>query len=83
MAEYHKNRGPVETSEVRDADLDAGEMEKYYTLAAEYTLDDDLDIGGSGGDEQTIEQEYQAYITAPLSSKTISILRFWEAGNFF
>jgi hypothetical protein len=86
MAEYRKNRGPVETPEARGgsgADLEAGKMEKYYSLTGEYTLDDNMVIGGLEGDEQTIEQEYQAYITAPLSSKTVDILRFWEVGNFF
>jgi hypothetical protein len=47
MAEYRKNRGPVETPEACGADLDAGKMEKYYSLAGEYMLDDDMVIGGS------------------------------------
>jgi hypothetical protein len=53
-----------------------------YALAAEYGLDDDdMDIGNPGANEQTVEQEYQAYITAPLSPKTTNIIKFWEASK--
>jgi hypothetical protein len=53
-----------------------------YALAAEYGLDDeDMDTGNSGANEQTVEQEYQAYITAPLSPKTTNIIKFWEASK--
>lgn len=53
-----------------------------YSLAEQYGLtDDDMDIGGPGENEQTVEQEYQAYITATLSPKSIDILKFWEASN--
>ena len=51
----------------------------YTSLAAKYGLtDDDMDIGNPGTNEQTVEQEYQAYITAPLSPKTTIIIKFWE-----
>ena len=53
-----------------------------YSLAAEYGLgDDDMDIGNPGPNEQTVEQEYQAYIIAPLSPKTTNIIKFWEASK--
>jgi hypothetical protein len=53
-----------------------------YSLAEQYGLtDDDMDIGSPGINEQTVEQEYQAYITASLSPKTIDIVKFWEASN--
>lgn len=54
----------------------------YMSLAARYGLmDDDMDVGNSGTNEQTVEQEYQAYITSPLSPKTSDIIKFWEASN--
>jgi hypothetical protein len=55
-------------------------MEKYFSIADKYGIDD-MDIGESGESEQTVEQEYQVYITAPLSSKTVNILKFWEVGG--
>jgi hypothetical protein len=58
-----------------------GEMPKYMSLAAQYGLDDDMDIGDSSANMQTIEQEYQAYITASLSPKTVDILKFWEVDD--
>lgn len=54
----------------------------YMSLAERYGLvDDDMDIGNSGTNEQTVEQEYQAYITSHLSPKTSDIIKFWEASN--
>jgi hypothetical protein len=52
-----------------------------YSLAAKYGLSDDMDIGNPGVNEQTVEQEYQAYITAPLSGAKVDIIKFWEASN--
>lgn len=53
-----------------------------YSLAAVYGLDDDdIDIGNPGVNEQTVEQEYQAYITAPLSPNMTNIIKFWEASK--
>lgn len=58
------------------------EVPRYMTLAAQYGLGDDMDITGSGAtNEQTIGQEYQGYITAPLSKKDVDILKFWEVSN--
>jgi hypothetical protein len=83
MLEYHEKvpAQPVQTSESDAGDPGAEEMPKYTSLVAKYGLDD-MDIGESEGNEQTIEQEYQAYIMAPLSSKTVNILKFWEVGDF-
>jgi hypothetical protein len=53
---------------------------KYMALAAQYGLNDDMNIGDSSENEQTVEQEYQAYITAQCSLKSIDILKFWEVG---
>ena len=39
-----------------------------------------MEIGESGKTVQSIEQEYRAYITAPLS-KNVDILKFWEVGG--
>jgi len=51
------------------------------TLAERYGLGDDMNIGGPSDTDQTIEQEYQAYVTAVRSSFT-DILKFWEVRFF-
>jgi hypothetical protein len=39
---------------------------------------DEMGFGDSGIREQSIEQDYQTYITAPLSLKNVNIIKFWE-----
>ena len=53
----------------------------YMSLADYYGLHD-MAIGRSHRNKQTISQEYQAYIMAPLSAAEVDILKFWEVGNF-
>jgi hypothetical protein len=72
----HNNKPP---SEADRAYRGAGERPKFMSLAAQYGLKD-MDIGNSNGPQQTIEQEYQAYITVQ-PPKDINTLRFWEVRN--
>jgi hypothetical protein len=59
-----------------------GESPAYMTLDDQYGLmDDDLAIGGTTAQGQTVEQEFQAYVTAPLSPPNIDILKFWEVSR--
>jgi hypothetical protein len=53
-------------------------LEAYMTLAAQYGLDDDMTIGNPGKYQQSVEEEYQAYITAPTLSGKVDPLKFWE-----
>jgi hypothetical protein len=81
MKEYRENLATeTETDEAPSSDSDSEDPAPgYMTLAQQYGLSDDMEIGNSGSSCQaTIEQEYQAYITAPLSPKTMNILKFWE-----
>jgi hypothetical protein len=57
-----------------------GEIPRYMRLAEQYGLSD-MVVGESHRNEQTIVQEYQAYITAPPSPRDVDILKFWEVGN--
>ena len=59
----------------------AEEIPRYMTLAERYGLGDDMNIGGPSNAEETIEQEYQAYVTA-VRSTFIDILKFWEVRFF-
>jgi len=54
---------------------------KYMSLAAQYGLLDDMDIGDLGQSKQTINQEYQAYMMAPCLPKNTDPLKFWEVGG--
>ena len=56
-------------------------MPKYMSLADQYGIADEMETGESSETTKSIEQEYQAYITAILSLKTINILKFWEVGG--
>ena len=78
MQEYRKI-GTASTQVPVNACSSAGDVPAYMSLVAQYNLEDDMTIGVSGGaQEQSIEQEYQVYITTPLSLQMTDILKFWE-----
>jgi len=57
-------------------------VEAFMGLAAKYGLDTDMVIGTvTPGKkyQQTVEEEYQAYMTAQCSPRGINPLMFWEA----
>ena len=59
----------------------AEDVPAYMSLAAQYGIDNDMDFGNSGQDEQQmIDQEYRAYATVSCSPKGTDILKFWEVG---
>ena len=79
MIKYHTQAiSPEEPSGPRSPAAD-GNAPAYMSLS-EQLADDDVDFA-SGVGKQTVEQEYQAYITAPLSPKTMDIVKFWEESN--
>jgi len=54
---------------------------EYMSLVAQYGLGDEIEIAGSSSHYQaTSEEEYVAYITAPLSPASMDIIKFWEVG---
>src|SRR6266581_3482097 len=82
MVEYRKKattKNDVEEPPIPDdnASSDVGEVrEAYMELAAQYELYDMI-IGDLGDNpQQTVEEEYRAYVTAPLSK--LPSLKFWE-----
>jgi hypothetical protein len=51
------------------------------SLAAQYGLSD-MDFQSSEDAQgQTVEQEYQSYVTAALSKPGTDMLKFWEVSN--
>ena len=85
MLKYRDKVGSPEVQITPDptAHRDKSEIPNYMSIGEQYGFSDDMDIGGStdNGAVPTVEQEYQAYITAPLSSKTVNILKFWEVSR--
>lgn len=84
MVEYHEKVASATQQAMPPSNANATiERAKpmYMSLAAQYGLSDEMEIGGSNTPQQTIEQEYQAYITAPLSLTTTDVLKFWEVGG--
>ena len=79
MTEYRKNATKEEP--ISENPRDRGVMPSYMSLGAHYGLEKDMMIGNSGKSKQTVDQEYQAYITAPCSPPDISPLSFWEVGG--
>lgn len=55
-------------------------MPAYMTLAAQYGIEDEMDVGGNAND-QTVDQEYQLYVMAPHSPKNVNIIKFWEVSG--
>ncbi len=70
----------MQTPEVDIGDLNTSKIDKYALIAAEFGMDD-MEISEFRRNKQSLEQEYQVYITAPLLSKTVNILKFWEVAN--
>ena len=81
MSEYRKKVAANQDEEPLFQQDPTYEAPKYMSLAAQYGLLDDMDIGDLGQSEQTIDQEYQAYMTAPCSLKNTDPLKFWEVGG--
>jgi hypothetical protein len=50
----------------------------FTRLADKYSLADMRIADPSSLQSQTIEQEFQAYITSPLSTEGTNIIKFWE-----
>jgi hypothetical protein len=82
MAEYRDQEDANSESEEVVRIPDAAESPAYMGLAAQYGLSDDLEIG-SDPIQTTVEQEYQAYLRSPRTSKNINIIKYWEVISNF
>jgi hypothetical protein len=79
MLEYRKNT--ITEEEQPKAPSASSLAPQFMSLAEQYGMGDEMEIGSSGTGEQTIEQEYESYTTAPLSPKMVNILKFWEVSQ--
>lgn len=85
MAEYRKtsatSHGEDEEQSARGG-TDHGRKDRPKDpLKVRYGIEDELDTGDTDENVQTVEQEYQAYITGALSAKTVDLLKFWEVNS--
>ena len=81
MGEYRENvTAEAETEQPASEDPQPG----YMSLAAQYGLGDEMEIGGStsSAHQAMIEEEYSSYITAPLFPASMDILKFWEVSSW-
>jgi hypothetical protein len=83
MLEYRERKKKETTTSGDAAPAPAAPKPKdapaFMSLAERYGLYDMGFANAEDTEEQTVEQEYQAYVTAPLSQKGTNILKFWEA----
>ena len=86
MLEYREranqtSRDPAAPT-VATATVHSTQSPAYMSLAAQYGLDD-MQFGAvEDSDQQTVEQEYQAYINAVPSKEGTDMLKYWEVGNY-
>jgi hypothetical protein len=75
MAEYRI--AATSSEQTAPASTQIGATPAYMTLAAQYGIEDEMDVGNHDVQGQSIEQEYQSYICT-LSPKNVNIIKFWE-----
>lgn len=56
------------------------EVPTYMSLAAQYGLEDNMEIRVMPS-VQSVEHEYQMYVTRVLLSNKVDILKFWEVSS--
>jgi hypothetical protein len=78
MSEYHRKLNGARNDVPPSRRQSTGVVLIYMELSSKYGLPSDLEIRNLGPKEQTVEQEYKAYVTAPCSEKGTDILKFWE-----
>ena len=84
MTEYREKSDTSEDvaeSAQNTTDHGSGYVPRHMSLAAVYNIEEEMDTGSIGESVQTVEQEYQAYITGALSMKTVDILKYWEVNS--
>jgi len=81
MAKYHVRAKAGAPASTIATPVESTAVPAFTHLARKYGLAD-MQLGASRDSEvQTLEQEYQSYVTAPLSVEGTDLLRFWEVRN--
>ena len=85
MAEYHaraRASGRVSGSCAAVSLLVRDEHPAYTNLADQYGVTDMQFATPESVEEQTIEQEFQSFVTVPLSLRRTNMLKFWEVRRY-
>lgn len=83
----YRDRGGITTIQEPETSTGADNAAKedlfgIDDLAKQYGLEDLMDFSdGTAQPDQSIEDEFNAYITAPLSPKGTDVLKFWEVSD--
>jgi hypothetical protein len=81
MSEYHvKASGEGNEESPPPKATTTGEIPACVELADSYGISNEMDIGNLNQKDQTVDEEYQAYVTAQCSLMGTDILKFWEVG---
>lgn len=83
MNEYKK---AAENDEMEERDAQATidhshtDIPTYMSLASQYELEDEMEIG-QDDNVQSVEQEFQAYVTGALTPRAVDIVKYWEVSS--
>jgi hypothetical protein len=50
----------------------------FASLAQQYGLPEDMHLDSDSIEQQTVEQEFQSYVTSQISPPATDIIKFWE-----
>lgn len=80
MIEYRERSGaPKQTAPVTSSSK--GLFAGYENLTKQYGLPDMEIVDPMDQEEQTVEQEYQAYITSPVAPTGTCSIKFWQVSS--
>ena len=86
MCKYRR-RKPITTEPLipeSPASLGVQKGPSYMSLSAKYGISNmtiGIPMDSPGQNEQTVEQEYQVYMTPPFALQSPDPLKFWEVGG--
>lgn len=83
MHEYRNRSSALSFETAPSISTSTESVEAWEGLDGQYGLSDMFDNQLVGVVRQTVEEEYSAYITAPLSPQGTDLVNFWEASPFF
>jgi hypothetical protein len=84
MGQYREKGTPSEHAEQPALNTVRSPVSNLYgghDLDLQYGIQMEMGIGATDEIVQTVEQEYQAYVTGALSCGNVDILKFWEVNS--
>lgn len=78
MHNYRNRDKPPGTAPPSLLNVPAGVVPAYDNIAEQYGVEEDPDDVDMSPLEQSVDDEYAAYMTAPRSPKGTDLIRFWQ-----